>query len=77
MKHATPKTSSLYCECCGGTRLSCTADWIVFERLTFCSPECRDDHAEAEQSRRDLREQVTALRSMTQAAQRPSRKRAA
>ena len=41
-----------YCEHCGGTELSGTSEFIVFECLAFCSPECRDDYrAEADDQR--------------------------
>lgn len=35
------KKPELWCEQCGGTTISCCAEWIVFDRLTFCSPDCR------------------------------------
>lgn len=77
MTQTIRQTVSIYCETCGGTRLSCTAEWIDFGRLTFCSPDCRDDHASVEAARRDLRDQVAALRRIAAAAARPSRRRAA
>ncbi len=43
----------VYCEQCGGTELSGTAEFIVFHRLTFCSPDCRDDYRGADDARRE------------------------
>jgi hypothetical protein len=42
----------VYCELCGGETLSCTADFIVYHRLSFCSPDCREDYRTADEARR-------------------------
>jgi hypothetical protein len=42
-----------YCEMCGSDRLTCTADFIVYHRLSFCSPDCQDDYRVADAERRD------------------------
>jgi len=33
-----------FCEHCGGTDLSGTSEFVVFHRLSFCSPDCRDEY---------------------------------
>lgn len=38
------KKLAVWCEHCGGMQLSCCAEWIVFDRLSFCSPDCRTDY---------------------------------
>ena len=40
------------CEVCGGTRLSGTAEFMVFHCLTFCSPDCLDDYRAIDDERR-------------------------
>ena len=45
----------VYCEHCGGTRLSGTAEFVVFHCLTFCSPDCREDYRTADEERREKR----------------------
>jgi hypothetical protein len=42
----------IYCEACGGERLSGTAGFIVYHALSFCSPDCRDEYQAADQDRR-------------------------
>jgi hypothetical protein len=34
----------IYCETCGSDTLSCTAEFIIFHQLSFCSPDCREDY---------------------------------
>jgi hypothetical protein len=43
----------VYCEACGSDRLSCTAEFIVYHRLSFCSPDCREDYRAADEQRRE------------------------
>jgi hypothetical protein len=43
----------VYCEACGSDRLTCTADFIVYHRLSFCSPDCHDDYRAADEARRE------------------------
>lgn len=38
------KTIEICCEQCSGTTISCCAEWIVFDRLAFCSPDCRTEY---------------------------------
>ena len=45
----------VFCEHCGGTNLSGTAEFVVFHCLTFCSPDCREDYRTADEERRDER----------------------
>jgi hypothetical protein len=45
------RTLIVYCELCGSDRLSCTADFIVYHRLSFCSPDCRDEYRAADEER--------------------------
>jgi len=42
----------VYCEMCGSDTLTCTADFILYHRLSFCSPDCRDEHQAADETRR-------------------------
>jgi hypothetical protein len=43
----------VYCELCGSDTLTCTADFIVFHCLTFCSPDCREDYVADDERRRE------------------------
>ena len=43
----------IYCEQCGGTKPSGTAEFVVFHCLAFCSPDCRDDYATDDDERRE------------------------
>jgi hypothetical protein len=43
----------IYCEACGSDTLTCTAEFILYHRLSFCSPDCRDDYRVAEEERRE------------------------
>ena len=42
----------VYCEVCGGTEPSGTADFLLFHCLAFCSPNCLDDYKAADEERR-------------------------
>ena len=48
----------VYCEMCGSDTLTCTADFIVYHRLSFCSPDCRDDYRAADEARRRARREA-------------------
>jgi hypothetical protein len=50
----------VYCELCGSDTLSCTADFIVYHRLSFCSPDCREDYRAADEARREYGEKSAA-----------------
>ena len=52
----------VYCEACGGTTPSGTADYLIFHCLTFCSPDCRDDYKTADEERRAGKEVATSSR---------------
>lgn len=56
------KKPAVWCEQCGGTTLSCCAEWILFDRLIFCSPDCRADY-QLSMRRRQLK--VVALTGKT------------
>ena len=51
------KTLVIYCEMCGSDALSCTADFIIFHHLSFCSPDCHDAYRDADEQRRAARQQ--------------------
>jgi hypothetical protein len=55
-----PEKLVVYCEHCGGTQLSGTAEFVVFHCLTFCSADCRDDYRTADEAQRESR--VTAAK---------------
>jgi hypothetical protein len=42
----------IYCEACGSDTLTCTAEFIVYHRLSFCSPDCRDGYRTVDEERR-------------------------
>lgn len=44
---------AIYCEVCGAAKPSGSAEFIVFHRLTFCSPDCRDEYRAADELRRE------------------------
>ena len=74
----------LYCEQCGGAEPAGTAELLVFHRLTFCSPDCRDDYRAAEEERREAKRAIAALATVAEvmrrdraAAAKPKRARAA
>lgn len=46
----------VYCEMCGSDTLTCTADFIVFHHLSFCSPDCHGEYRTADEARRTDRE---------------------
>jgi hypothetical protein len=50
----------IYCETCGSDTLTCTVDFIVYHRLSFCSPDCRADYQAADAARREHGEKSTA-----------------
>jgi hypothetical protein len=50
----------VYCESCGSDTLSCTAEFIVYHRLSFCSPDCRADFQAADEARREQGERPSA-----------------
>jgi hypothetical protein len=54
----------IYCEMCGSDTLTCTADFIVFHHLQFCSPDCREDYRSGHEARRERKEQP-AVRAWT------------
>jgi hypothetical protein len=49
------KNFVIYCEHCGGTDPSGSAEFLVFHCLTFCSPDCREDYRTADEERREKR----------------------
>jgi len=49
------KKTVLYCEQCGGAAMSRAGEFIVFERLTFCTVECREDYRAEDEARREER----------------------
>ena len=50
----------VYCEVCGGTKASGTADFLVFHCLAFCSPDCLKDYKAADEERRARSEAVAS-----------------
>jgi hypothetical protein len=50
----------VYCELCGSDTLTCTADFIVYHRLSFCSPDCRDDYRATDEVRQGPTEKAPA-----------------
>ena len=50
----------VYCETCGSDTLSCTVDFIVYHRLSFCSPDCREDYRATDEARREPGEKPAA-----------------
>ena len=50
----------VYCETCGSDTLSCTAEFIVYHHLSFCSPDCREDYRMTDQDRRERASAGTA-----------------
>jgi hypothetical protein len=42
----------VFCETCGSDTPSCTAEFIVYHHLSFCSPDCRDEYRAADEDRR-------------------------
>ena len=59
----------VYCEVCGGTEPSGTADFLLFHCLAFCSPDCLDDYKTADEERR-ARKEATASSTQTSSAKR-------
>ena len=51
----------VYCEVCGGTRASGTADFLMFHCLAFCSPDCLDDYKAADEERRASKDAAVSL----------------
>ena len=49
------KRAVIYCEHCGGTKLSGAPEFVVFECLAFCSADCRDDYRTEAEEQRDAR----------------------
>ena len=41
----------IYCETCGSDTLTSAVDFILYHRLSFCSPDCRDDYRTADEQR--------------------------
>jgi len=73
----------VYCEQCGGTRLSGTDAFLIFHHLAFCCAGCRDDYRAADTARREGRRATATLarvaavmRRGKAAARKPGRKRA-
>jgi len=58
----------IYCELCGSDTLSCTADFITFHHLSFCSPDCRDSYRTADEEKRRAKEQPARSRGPSRAA---------
>jgi hypothetical protein len=58
----------IYCETCGGDTLSCTTDFIVFHRLSFCSPDCRDVYRDADELSRAAKQRPAAPARASKAA---------
>ena len=58
----------IYCEMCGGDRLSCTTDFITFHHLSFCSPDCREVYRDADELSRVAKEQPAAPNRASKAA---------
>jgi hypothetical protein len=64
------KTILVYCEQCGSEKLKCCDAWLVFERLTFCSPDCREDYRaavsiEVRRPRRAQRVKASSIPALT------------
>jgi hypothetical protein len=57
-----------YCELCGSDTLSCTADFIVFHHLSFCSPGCRDEYRNTDELKRAAKEQPAGRARASKAA---------
>ena len=49
----------VYCELCGSDTLSCTADFVVHHRLSFCSPDCREDYQATDEARRGQNQRLS------------------
>ena len=58
----------IYCEMCGGDTLSCTANFVIFHHLSFCSPDCRDAYREADEHGRAAKERPAARTRASKAA---------
>lgn len=54
------KKLTVICEMCGGGRPSGTAEFVVFHCLAFCSADCRDEYATADEERRAAKQAATA-----------------
>jgi hypothetical protein len=64
------KKALVYCEHCGGTELSGTTEFIVFECLAFCSPDCRDDFRAADEERREAKRAFAELATVAEVMRR-------
>ena len=58
----------VYCEACGSDTLNCTADFITFHHLSFCSPDCRDEYRFADEVRRAAKAQPAGRTRAAKAA---------
>ena len=62
------KTLVIYCEMCGSDTPDCTADFITFHHLSFCSPDCHDAYRDADEQRRAAKAHLVAQTRASKAA---------
>ena len=62
------KKLAIFCEVCGSDTLNCTADFITFHHLSFCSPGCCDEYRNADELKRAANEQPAGRARASKAA---------